>query len=241
MYTVDKNLNNTRITKRNMLSQIAQLFDPIGLLGPVLIKAKILMQRLWQIKCDWDESMPPEIYMAWLNYRQELGCLNDLRFERCVVIEQAINIQMHGFYDASEVAYGACIYIRSRNEKNKVSVKLLCAKSRVVPLKSITIPRLELCAALLLANLLQCTLKTLNLQINDIFLWSDSSITLQWIDTSPHLLKTFVANRVSQIQGITNSSNWRHVSTKQNPADFISRGQMSREFMQNSMWTTGPD
>ena len=107
MYTVDKNLNNIRISKRNMLSQIAQLFDPIGLLGSVLIKAKILIQRLWQIECDWDKSAPPEIHMAWLNYAQEHGCLNDLRFERCVVIKQAINIQIHGFCDASEVAYGA--------------------------------------------------------------------------------------------------------------------------------------
>ncbi|XP_043463977.1 uncharacterized protein LOC122499595 [Leptopilina heterotoma] len=182
-----------------MLSQIAQLlYDLIGLLGPIIIKAKIFMQRLWQIKCDWDESVPPDIHIDWQNYRKDLTCINDLTFPRCVVIDEATNVQLHGFCDASEVAYG------------------------------------------LLSKLVQSVLPILALKIDEIHLWSDSTITLQWINTEPYQLKTFVANRVSQIRETTDPLKWRHVPTNQNPADLLSRGQMPREFMQNAIWVSGP-
>ncbi|XP_043466286.1 uncharacterized protein LOC122501086 [Leptopilina heterotoma] len=240
-YTISNILNYTRITKRSMLSQIAQLlYDLIGLLGPIIIKAKIFMQRLWQLKCDWDESVPPEIHTDWQNYRQDLNCLNDVTFQRLVVVDDATNVQLHGFCDASEAAYGACIYVRSQNAKNEIYVNLLCSKTRVAPLKSITIPRLELCSAFLLANLLNFVKSILCLKIDAVHLWSDSTITLQWINTEPYLLKTFVANRVSQIREFTDPLDWKHVPTEQNPADFISRGQMPSEFIQNAMWITGP-
>lgn len=211
-----------------MLSQIAKSFDPIGLLGPVIIKAKILMQRLWQSKCDWDESVSPKI-------------LNKVTFPRKVVIQNAKSIQVHGFCDVSETAYGACIYIRSQNKEGETYVNLLCSKTRVAPLKSLTIPRLELSAALLLSSLLRKVLQALDLEVDKVHLWSDSTITLQWINTQPYLLKTFVANHVSQIRNISDPMNWRYASTKQNAADCISRGQMPTEFIQNHIWMQGPE
>ncbi|XP_078051918.1 uncharacterized protein LOC144478073, partial [Augochlora pura] len=240
-YSVSMDATSQRITKRGMLSQIAKLFDPLGLLGPVIILAKILMQELWKSKLDWDESVPQSIHTAWTNYVQQLPCLNSFQIARKVLITQATCVQLHGFADASECGYGACIYFRSTDNKGRTISRLICAKSRVAPLKTVSLPRLELCAALLLAKLYRATISRLKLNFSKVRFWSDSIITLYWLRSSPHKLKTFVANRVSEIQGITGSTNWRHVPTKDNPADYISRGQMPEEFVSNVVWLYGPE
>lgn len=103
-----------------------------------------------------------------------------------------------------------------------------------------TIPRLELCAALLLAQLMQTVVESLKLIYNEIHMWSDSTIVLHWIQTSPHSLKTFVANRVAEIQSLTHKTKWHHIATEENPADYISRGQIPSEFLKNKLWLHGP-
>ncbi|XP_035225507.1 uncharacterized protein LOC118198027 [Stegodyphus dumicola] len=129
---------------------------------------------------------------------------------------------LQGFADASEKAFGAVIYLQSITSPGEYCSKLLCSKSRVAPIKTMTIPRLELSACLLLSKLMQKVLEALKLKIDDVKLWSDSSIALAWIiNTSPHLLKTFVSNRVSQIQQLTSNYQWGHVSSEMNPADII--------------------
>ncbi|CAK9797165.1 hypothetical protein ANTQUA_LOCUS1055 [Anthophora quadrimaculata] len=241
IYTVDQLPNRQRLTKRVILSQISQLFDPLGLLGPVIIKAKIVMQQLWKAAIDWDVVVPQSIEQSWLEIKNELHLLNNFATSRKISADQPIQLQLHGFCDASESAYGACIYIRSTNKNQEHVVKLLCAKSRVAPIKTLSLPRLELCAARLLVKLYKETKNSLtNINFSEVRFWSDSSITLHWIKTSPHLLKTFVANRVSEIQNDTDSQNWFHVSSADNPADFVSRGQLPSQFIQNSMWLNGP-
>lgn len=143
-----------------------------------------------------------------------------------ILIDDYCDIQIHGFCDASNNGYGACIYIRSRGKYHDTLVRLLCARSRVAPLKTITIPRLELCGALLLAHLYHEASSTLKIIPNKIILWCDSTIVLHWIKTSSHLLKTFVANRVIEIQRLTNAEVWRHVKSEDNPADALSRGRL---------------
>ncbi|XP_017887576.1 uncharacterized protein LOC108629432 [Ceratina calcarata] len=231
-----------KTTKRTILSNIAQLFDPIGLLGPIIVKAKLIMQALWKAKVDWDETLPLNIHTAWLDYKKQLPLLSNISFERCIVIPESVNRQLHGFCDASEVAYGACIYIRSTDKHGKCLTRLICSKSKVAPLNSkITIPRLELCAAVLLAKLYKTVSRVLPINFDNVYFWSDSTITLNWINTQPHILKTFVANRVSQIRTITNESQWHHVPTRDNPADAVSRGQSVSEFIDNFTWRNGPD
>ena len=239
-YSINISDSNSKITKRTILSQIAKLYDPLGLLGPVIVTAKIFIQLLWKANISWDSSLPQDLHLTWCDYKTQLSVLRKLSFDRCVIIHNAKNIQMHGFCDASERAYGACIYLRSMDDRGNCQVTLVCSKSRVAPLKPLTIPRLELCAALLLANLYAATKQSLSFNYNKVNFWSDSTITLQWIKTEPHVLKTFVSNRVAKIQELTSSIDWKHVSSEDNPADLVSRGQMPQDLVKSTLWKHGP-
>ena len=227
-------------SKRTILSEIAKIFDPLGLLGPIILYAKLIMQRLWQSKLDWDESVPNSIFPSWVEFCNQLPLINNLTFERKTILESAMNVQLHGICDASEHGYGACIYLRSVDSNGRVCSKLLYAKSRVAPLKTVSLPRLELCGAQLLSKLATQVTATLKISLEKTILWSDSTITLHWIKNSPHLLKTFVANRVADIQGRSEPDQWRHVRSADNPADALSRGQLPREFVKNTHWIEGP-
>jgi hypothetical protein len=132
------------------------------------------------------------------------------------------------------------LYLRSVNQQREIT-KLVCSKSRVAPVKKITLPRLELCGALLLAQLLQKTMPALNLKIDEIWLWTDSLIVLSWLATSASKWKTFVANRVSQIQELTAGCEWRHVASASNPADLISRGTTPEALKKCKLWWQGPE
>jgi len=235
-------LDNTfKVTKRSILSQIAKLFDPLGLIGPIISKAKIIIQILWKAGITWDSSVPLYVHTMWCEFKSQLHLLSAVNFPRCIVLPNSIDIQVHGFCDASEKAYGACIYLRSQDVEGNVQVTLVCSRSRVAPVKPLTLPRLELSAAVLLAKLLKSTKQALALSSSKTYCWSDSTITLNWIKTEPHLLKTFVSNRVALIQELTSSVEWRHVSSLENPADLVSRGQMPDEFLNSTWWQNGPN
>lgn len=242
IYTVNPITTRERITMRTIASDIARIYDPLGLVNPVIAHAKIIQQELWRLKLDWDESVPEDIQTRWNDFIHQLPLLNQIRFNRRVIGDNQERIELHGFCDASERAYGACIYLRSVDQAGDSSVQLLCAKSRITPLKgSYTIPRLELCAAELLIKLYTTIINSLHLQLDQLVFWSDSTVTLHWIKTSPHRLQRFVANRVSKIQQHSEPEHWRHVRTHENPADALSRGQLTTDFIQNSLWQHGPD
>ena len=166
------------ITKRSILSQAAKLFDPLGLMGPIVVSAKIFIQLLWKAQIGWDDSLPVHLCNTWLEYKNQLSLINNVRFDRCIFIPNTTDIQIHGFADACEKAYGACLYLQSRNKEGKILCALICAKSRVTPLKPLTIPKLELCAAVLLTNLYKTTIQSLKISIDKTFFWSDSTIAL---------------------------------------------------------------
>ncbi|RLU25950.1 hypothetical protein DMN91_002113 [Ooceraea biroi] len=170
----------------------------------------------------------------------QLVAINQFVIGRALTESDCREIQVHGFCDASSVSYGAVLYIRSIGKRRNVSVRLLCAKSRVAPLKIVTIPRLELCGAVLLIRLFLEVNDVLNVPTVRATFWTDSTIVLHWINTSPHLLKTYVANRVAEIQGVADAGSWRHVKSEENPADALSRGQMPHAFLQNQLWLSGP-
>ncbi|XP_050359346.1 uncharacterized protein LOC126779442 isoform X4 [Nymphalis io] len=140
---------NTKITKRHVLSVISKIFDPLGLVGPYVVQAKIIMQRLWINKYDWDDEMSHELKNLWSTFENTLISLNNLKIPRWVLCQDSIKHEIHVFTDASEKAYGACLYIRSSSDNGSTNVQLLVSRNRIAPVKPTTIPRLELCGALL--------------------------------------------------------------------------------------------
>nr|CAI5869197.1 unnamed protein product [Callosobruchus analis] len=156
---------NTVITKRVMLSEISQIYDKLGLFSACTVLAKITLQQLWLVKLSWDEIVPDDVLMSWCKFRDNLSSLNRLFITRHVICENPTLIEMHCFCDASEAAYGGCIYILSRNRQGDTFVNLLYAKTKVAPIKSLTIPKLELCRAFILAKLARKVIDSLKFSV----------------------------------------------------------------------------
>ncbi|XP_018308523.1 uncharacterized protein [Mycetomoellerius zeteki] len=170
-----------KVTKRNILSRTALIFDPLGFIGPVTLTGKIIMQELWLLKINWDESIPMELNTTWKEYESQLKQLDDVKIPRKILTENLVYIELHGFADASQQAYGACVYMRSISENGQVESHLIASKSRIAPVKSLSIPRLELCGALVLAQLVDKLKNCLNCKIDNIIYWTDSNIVLCWL------------------------------------------------------------
>lgn len=228
------------ITKRSILSIISQVYDPLGLIGPFTVRSKLLLQFLWKLRVNWDSPIPNDLKEKWLSHCEQLKEINNIDIPRYVLIESPQTIQIHGFCDASEVAYGACLYMRSTSLDGSTLARLICARSRVAPLKSTSLPRLELCGALLLATLFSKITEALTVKIDGCFFWSDSTIALAWIKSDSSRWQTFVSNRVAEIQRLTPGDKWNHVATDQNPADFLSRGMDARNLSTSNLWWKGP-
>ncbi|XP_061704607.1 uncharacterized protein LOC133515970 [Cydia pomonella] len=240
---IQQDNNNEPITKRKILSVISQMYDPLGLLSPAIIIAKILLQKLWLCRLDWDSEVPEDVASAWRTYiLTHTQHIHSLRIPRYVMNAYAHCTQLHFFCDASQAAYGACAYVRTLSGDNNevITLHLLCSKSKVAPLKSVSIAKLELLGALLAARLYSKIMKSLKVKFDSVYFWCDSTIVLGWIRMSPHTLKTFVQNRVSEINELTGSAQWLHVSSKNNAADLVSRGLELDALINNSFWFNGP-
>jgi hypothetical protein len=203
----------------------ASIYDPLGLLIPVIIHCKIFMQQLWQMRVNWDGPLTTKLKEHWQRLQHKLPIINCIQIDRLVITEERLErTEIHSFSDASEVAYGACIYLRSIEVQGKITTRLLCSKSRVVPLKRLYLPRLELCAAMLLADMYQASTTALKRSFNRVRFWTDSMVVLAWLKSPAARWKTFVANRVNHIQETTNVEDWSHIKSKENPAHLVSRG-----------------
>jgi len=149
---------DTTPTKRSVLRTIALIYDPLGLLSPVIMQCKIFMQQLWHIKINCDDQLVTELKEHWQSLQRNLPIVNGIQIDRLVISKGKLRrIELHGFCDASEVAYGACVKLRSIDVQGNITIRLLCSKSRVAPLKRLTLPRLELCTAMLLADVYQAS------------------------------------------------------------------------------------
>ena len=230
------------VTKRSLVSDIAKTFDVMGWFAPTIIAMKILLQRLWGRKLNWDEPVPQDICNSWIRWRSELMSLATKSIPRCYFPKavQVSSTELHGFSDASEDAYSGVVYLRFVDSQGCVHVSLVISKTRVAPIKRLSIPRLELCGAHLLADLLRHTRKVFNLSTSQLFAWTDSTIVLNWLDGNPRRFKTFVGNRVSSILDSVPPNQWNHVAGAENPADCASRGISPSELLEHNLWWKGP-
>jgi len=231
---------NCNLTKRTLLSQLNRIFDPLGFLTPVLVKGKIFLKQLWQLRIDWDTPLQEDLQRKWVSYYEDLQILKNLSIPRKSIFSISQKIEMHGFCDASLEAYGACIYVRSLGHDGIWHSQLLCSKTRVAPLKGITVPRLELNGAHLLVQLVVKISDAWKINPLEFQLWTDSMVVLSWLNSDSSRLKTYVSNRVTQIIEVSNPSQWRHVKTNDNPADIISRGVRAQELSTSTIWWHGP-
>lgn len=229
-----------KMTKRMLLSDLNRIFDPLGFLAPILVRGKIFIQQLWQLKVHWDSPLSDDLVNRWQRFYLELRRLDSLPIPRKCIPCLSVRFEIHGFCDASQEAYGAAIYIRSHGKNGHWCTQFLCAKTRVAPLKGSTIPRLELSGALILARLALKVAEAWNLNVKEFYFWTDSTVVLGWLKNESCRLKTFVANRVNQILEITEVQQWRHVRTDQNQADILSRGIAAENLQKNSLWWNGP-
>lgn len=240
-FSYSVNLKTPAITKRQVLSLIARLYDPCGFLSPVTMWCKSYMQCLWAQGIEWDE--PISLYLAdkWQVFLSQLSFLSQVTIPRALHLSQAICIQLHGFSDASMSGYAAVVYLRCQLSDNSVIVRQLMAKTRVAPLKRVTLPRLELCGAHLLSQLVAYCLSTFkNVNFSNHFLWCDSSVVLSWLRTPSFKLKTYVSNRVAQTQELVPSHWWHYISSADNPADCASRGLLPSDLPGHDLWWNGP-
>ena len=238
------NIKASTPTKRGVLSTLAMSFDPLGLISPIGVHAKILFQELCIGKLDWDDPIPEDKVAKWEDWISGLSQVKTMTVPRCVqdqIEGEILSYQLHGFADASKKAYCAAVYLVYTTTKGMFS-KLLCSKVRVAPLKELSIPRLELLSARILANLISNVQKALHSQtkIDKIRCWLDSKTALFWIFNQGEW-KQWVQFRVAEILRLTEKATWGHVGGKENPADIGSRGTTALFLANSKLWWEGPE
>jgi len=236
-------VKNKPITRRGLLSVISSLFDPLGFVAPVVLKARILLQRLCKQHCGWDEEVSQDYANAWQEWLRDLPTLSAVSIERCFIppdFKQPIRCALHHFADASTSGYAVVTYLRVADNDDKIYCSFVMGKTRLAPLKAVTVPRLELQAATLATRQDQFLRRELDIERGESTFWSDSTAVLLSINNTSKRLPTFVANRLSKIEAASRPGQWRYVPTNVNPADEGSRGSNAREFVSRSRWLKAP-
>lgn len=195
------------------------------------------------MKCD--EEISANDQKRWNNWLNQVSELQHFKLERCYKppeFGKVVSTQIHCFSDASNVGYGVVMYIRLMDDKDNIYCSFLIGKSRVAPLKMVTVPRMELIAAARAVRLNNVIPKELDLDIDKVYFWTDSMTVLRYIRNRSTSYQTFVANRIALIHEATeNNDQWSYINTKQNPADYASRGMTIDKFRQHPEWISGPE
>lgn len=236
-------------TKRSILSAIATIFDPLGILSPITFWSKVFMQALWKSGYDWDQPISEELSVSWNSFSADLPCVSAVSLQRHIPTAQAVKVHLVGFSDASQKGFAAVVYLRLEYASKPPSVHLVTAKSKVSPLKSgksndvVSIPKLELCGALLLGQTLHRVQNLLapTINISEIHAWTDSTVVLSWLTVQQAEFKIFVTNRLKRIAELIPSCQWHYVPSSQNPADCVSRGMFPREALAHTLYWEGPE
>ncbi|XP_046567991.1 uncharacterized protein LOC124276394 [Haliotis rubra] len=238
-FTVD--LKEKPFTRRGLLSTMSSLYDPLGIVAPVMLPAKKVLQDLCTNKqLGWDDEIPAEHKLIWKEWLRELQCLNVLRLERCLkpaLFGNVVSKQLHVFSDVSTMGYGCVAYLRLCDDKDNIHTAFLMGKSRLAPVKTVTIPRLELTAATVAVHIGQLQLDT---KPDSVTYYTDSTTVLHYINSERKRLPVFVANRVKLIRDFSEPDQWKYIDSKTNPADVASRGVTPSQLIGCNDWFKGP-
>ena len=230
-------------TRRGIPSLISSLYDPLGFPAPLILPAKVLLQELCRLDFGWDETVPNKTLVKWRAWVEDLSNLKLVSWPhrfKCKEFRALHNLELHHFSDASEVGYGAASNLRLIDDQGRIHCGLVMAKSHVAPLKAVTIPRMELTAAVVSVKLHKFITEQLDLPINRTVFWTNSTILLQYIRNEAKSFQTFVTNRPSIIHDTSSLCQWSHVDLLCNPADCTSRGFSSNEAQKSRHWFNGP-
>ena len=226
-FSFNINIRDRPATRRGLLSFISAVYDPLGFVAPFILTAKVILQDLCKKKLNWDDRIPDEDLRHSQTWLCELPKLEHFHIERCFKprdFGEVTSCQLHFFSDASQQAYGAVAYLRLVNDRGDVHCSFVMRRSRLSPLKPVTIPRLELSAATLSTTLDWLIRDEIEYSIETSIFWTDSTCVLRYVENDEKRYETFVANRVSAVREQSLPSRWRHVDTKLNPTDNASRG-----------------
>lgn len=229
-------------TRRNILSTVASVYDPLGFIAPVLLNGKRILQEMCKNGANWDEPLPFALTPRWELWKGDLTNLQDISIPRCYApadFGEIVRAELHHFSDASTIGYGQCSYLRLSNKKGKIHCALVFAKSRVAPLKVTTIPRLELTAAVTSVKASTLLKSELEYEIADEIFWTDSKVVLGYVNNDARRFHVFVANRVERIHLSSKPHQWKYIPTDENPADHASRGLSVKEMLASN-WFSGP-
>lgn len=235
-------LQDKPLTRRGILSTVSSVYDPLGFLAPVILTGRRILQGLCRDKSDWDDPVPEPYRHSWVRWRSKLHHLENLKIQRCYkphTFGKLTSVQLHHFSDASDHGYGQCSYLRLTDGIGQVHCSFVMGKARVTPLKPVTIPRLELTAALLSIRISASLREELEYdQITEAF-YTDSQVVLSYIKNEARRFHVFVANRVQQIRDNSTPDQWKYIQSNENPADEASRG-LSPQDLVDSRWLNGP-
>ena len=230
------------LTRRGLLSYVSSVYDPLGIVCPFVLIAKKLFQDETRLKKDWDAALEPSNAAKFLKWLEMLPLLREVTIPRWMMpgaFKDDWRIELHHFADASSEAYGTASYIRVTDSQGNVTVRFIFGKSRLAPLKAVTIPRLELMAAVIAVNIDQMLRQELTLSIASSYFWTDSTCVLAYIRNVDRKFSVFVANRVAAIHQSSVPDQWKYVPTALNPGDDASRGVGPAALQQR--WLNGPE
>ncbi|XP_052419354.1 uncharacterized protein LOC127963465 [Carassius gibelio] len=230
---------------RNLYKTLASQYDPLGFILPFTTRAKTLIQDLWKHNLSWDDPIEPlHLREKWSTWIAELSSITKLQFPRPYAPGKSDTPstvrELHVFCDTSERVYGSVAYLQVNDESDEVHVTFVLARSRVAPRKCLSMPRLELCAALSGAQMAKVIQTELTIPIHQVTYWTDSTTVLHWLKSESCRYKVFVGSRVAEIQTLTDVSRWRYVDSARNPADHITRGLTLAEIACPHQWRSGP-
>lgn len=225
-------------TKREALSAVMSLFDPLGLVSYYTITAKIILQGLWRLSIEWDEQIPSKDAEDFKEWLKGLEDVKKLRLPRQYA-KNTKKRQLHVFCDSSEAAVAVALFWRSEDENEHISIQLAAGRAKVNPLRGQTIPKTELQAALIAARLASSVVAEHKWECDEVTYWTDSKTVLQWLRNPEIKYTPFVAHRVTEITETTDIKQWRYVPTNENVADDATRLNFTVK-SETDRWFTGP-